>query len=264
MRTTRAWLSGILLVAGLWAPAVAQGPDRDGARRLLELVNAERERQGAGVLAWDDAVAGVALRHAQLMVERAELSHQFPGEPKLRDRLSAAGLKFNDDAENVAYDSNVEEAHARLMESPGHRRNILNPRFDAAGFAVLRKGARVYVVENFIRRIPDLSDAETAARVLAAYNSARKAIGMKALEQQADLHEVACGMARQDRVTTSGLGGPKARSVVAFTTFQPEELPASLRSRVDERYGSVAIGACFARSPSYPSGTNWVVMVFYQ
>jgi uncharacterized protein YkwD len=241
----------------------AQENDRDGALRLLELVNGERRRAGIEPLEWDDRAAEAALRHARWMAQQGELSHRFPGEPKLRDRLSATGLRFNDDAENVAFNSDIESAHQHLMQSAGHRANILNPRFDAAGFAVIWKGARVYVAENFVRRIPEISDNETAARVLAAFNRARKAAGMKAVERKADLHDAACHMARKDRVSTDGLRDMKARSLLAFTTFLPEELPPSLESRAAEAYTSASIGACFARSPSYPSGTNWVVMVLY-
>lgn len=255
------FLFALLLLCAAAAPA--QQNDLVGARRMLEFINAERQRVGAAPLEWDDRATEAALRHARWMVQQGELSHRFPGEPKLRDRLSATGLRFNDDAENVAFDSDLEDAHRHLMQSAGHRANILNPRFDAIGIAVLWQGARVYVVENFVRRIPELSDKETAERILSAFNRARKAAGMKAVERKADLHDAACHMARKDRVSTDGLRDMKARGMLAFTTFQPEELPASLESRAAELYSSASIGACFARSPSYPSGTNWVVMVLY-
>lgn len=254
----------LIVLACLCAPAAwAQRPDPDAARQMLDLINAERERRGAPALAWDDKAADAAMRHAELMVKHADLSHQFPGEPRLRDRLSATGLKFNDDGENVAYDSTIEDAHDRLMGSPGHRANILNPRFDAAGVAVIWQGVRVYVVEDFVRRIPDLPDSETASRIVDAYNRARKAAGMRPLASKHDLRDAACDMAKKDHVSARNIGDLKARSIVAFTTFQPEELPQSLQSRVAENYSRVSVGACFARTPSYPSGTNWVVMVFY-
>ena len=257
-------LRTIAITILLTAPALwAQRADPDGARQMLELVNAERQRNGAPALEWDDKTAEAAMRHGQEMVKRGDLSHRFPGEASLRDRLAAAGVKFNDDGENVAYDSTLEEAHQRLMESEGHRANILNPRFDAAGIAVIWHGARVYVVEDFVRRIPDISDNETAKRIVEAYNRARKAAGMRPVESRAELREAACAMAKKDHVSARDVGDLRARSIVAFTTFQPEELPRSVESRVAENYSRVAIGACFARTPSYPSGTNWVVMVFY-
>jgi len=243
--------------------ALGQQPDPEAGRRLLELVNGERQRAGVGRLEWDDRAAQAALRHAHWMVRYRELSHQFPGEPGLRQRLAAEGLRFNDDAENVAYDNSLEDAHANLMKSPGHRANILNPRFDAAGFAVIRQGPRVYVVENFVRRMPEISDGETAARILTEFNRARRAAGMKPVARKADLREAACHMARQDRVSIAGIGDLEARNMVAFTTFRPEDLPRSLEKLITETFSSVSIGACFARTPSYPSGTNWVVVVLY-
>lgn len=256
-------LGALVIFFALTSVASAQRPDPEGARQVLALVNAERQRAGAPVLEWDDKAAEAAMRHAQEMVKYGTASHQFPGEPKLRDRLTATGLKFNDDGENVAYDSTLEEAHQRLMESSGHRANILNPRFDAAGIAVIWQGVRVYVVENFVRRIPDISDSETAARIVEAFNRARRAAGMRPVEAKPDLRDAACSMAKKDRVSANAAGDMKARVIVAFTTFQPEELPKALESRLAENYSRIAIGACFARTPTYPSGTNWVVMVFY-
>jgi len=70
-------------------------------------------------------------------------------------------------------------------------------------------------------------------------------------------------MAKDDKVSTVGVSALGATSLVAFTTFQPDELPASVKVRVSEPLSSVAVGACFARTPNYASGIDWVVMAFY-
>jgi len=46
----------------------------------------------------------------------------------------------------------VESAHARLMNSRGHRANLLNPRFSVAGFAVVQApDGRYFITENFLQ-----------------------------------------------------------------------------------------------------------------
>jgi hypothetical protein len=251
----------LLLLAA--TPALAQKKDESGARELMRLVNGERERAGMGALAWDDHIADAAMAHARLLVEHEELSHQFPGEPHLRDRMARAGVKFDADAENVAYDNSIEDAHTHLMQSKGHRANIMDSRYNAIGVAVLWRDGRVYVVEDFARKMADYSDTEVVNAVFASFNRARVAARRRPTTLVRDLHEAACYMAKKDRVTTVGLELVGAVSVVAFTTFQPEELPTSVQARVGESFSRVAIGACFARTESYPSGADWVVMAFY-
>src|SRR5690242_13200264 len=87
----------ILFICG--AVISAQSP---AEKELLDLVNHEREQRGLTRLEWNDRLAQAALPHSKLMLERQDLSHQFPGEPPLQERLGATGARFNSVAENVA------------------------------------------------------------------------------------------------------------------------------------------------------------------
>jgi len=226
-------------------------------------------------LAFNPALLDAADAHSAWMLATDTFSHTGANGSSPGDRMKAAGYSFAGSwswGENIAIawgsgvgitQAQIDSFESGLFLSAGHRANILNPRFDAAGVAILWKGVRVYVVENFVRKIPDISDNETASRIVEAYNRARRAAAIVSVAVKADLREAACSMAKKDRVSARDVGDLKARSIVAFTTFQPEELPKSLESRVAENYSRVSVGACFARTPSYPSGTNWVVMVFY-
>jgi uncharacterized protein YkwD len=252
-----------LLASGL-APAVAQKNDARGARELAELVNRERERAGLRELAWSDRLAEAAEAHARAMAERRQISHQFAGEAPLRERVVVTGLRFNDVGENVAFDEGVESAHADLMRSPGHRANILKERYNALGIGIVWRGDRLYVVEDFARTMPEYSDAQAVARVEESFNRQRHGYGLNKVAWGHELHEAACHMADMDRVSSAGVSAPGATNIITFTAFEPEDLPASVRERAGEPgLGRVAIGACFARTPSYPSGVHWVVMVFY-
>src|SRR4051812_22553714 len=102
-------------------------------QQLFDLVNHEREKAGLNKLEWSDQLAQAALAHSKLLAENRDLSHQFPGEPAVQERVGATRLRFNAVAENVAEGPDVDTAHTALMKSPGHRANILHQDYNAIG-----------------------------------------------------------------------------------------------------------------------------------
>jgi uncharacterized protein YkwD len=113
-------------------------PDPDAERQMLELVNAERTRQGLRPLAADDGLRGVARAHSQEMFERGYFAHESPTAGSPYDRMRAAGVTFFIAGENLAYAPSVQLAHDGLMRSPGHRANILRAEFGRVGIGIIR------------------------------------------------------------------------------------------------------------------------------
>jgi uncharacterized protein YkwD len=93
-------------------------------QQLFDLVNHEREKEGLNKLEWSESLAQAALAHSRLLAEHQDLSHQFPGEASLQERVGVTRLRFNSVAENVAAAPDVETAHTGLMHSPGHGKTI--------------------------------------------------------------------------------------------------------------------------------------------
>ena len=56
------------------------------------------------------------------------------------DRMRAGGVNFRAAGENLALAPTVQIAHDGLMNSPGHRANILNPRYRRIGIGVADGG----------------------------------------------------------------------------------------------------------------------------
>jgi len=56
------------------------------------------------------------------------------------DRMNMANLHFSAAGENLALAQTVQIAHTNLMNSPGHRANILNPEFGHIGIGILDGG----------------------------------------------------------------------------------------------------------------------------
>lgn len=267
MRPAAVLRGAVLLLLLAAAPLWASSEEEEAARELFRLSNQARVAQGLPELAWDDRLAQAAREHAERMAQEGELSHQFPGEAPLRERVAAQLLRFNATAENVGFGGSVTTVHEGWMESEGHRHNILDPMYNALGVATVRRGRRLYAVQNFAHRLDEFSNDDVegiVARELAQERARRRLAKLKRVEGSR-LRRLACDMAEGDRLAAKGLAAtiPGVSMVYTFTASNPARLPEALPSAPKPAVRSFAVGACFARTPRYPEGTNWVVVAFY-
>lgn len=119
-------------------------------RRMLELVNLEREARGLRPLAPLRALAEVARRHSRSMAEAGEASHEAGGQT-LEQRIRGALDDACQSAENIGKHINVDYALADLLASPGHRANLLNPVFTGIGIGIARRGGFLFITQDFVR-----------------------------------------------------------------------------------------------------------------
>ena len=267
------WAAGLLLIVMMVAAvagraeAAASNDDESAAQELFKLTNQEREKAGLAKLQWDDRLAQAARQHAQLIVQHGELSHQFAGEPSVRDRIAATNLHFDRSGENVAFDDNAEDAHEGLMNSPPHRANILNSGYNTIGIAAVQKGDLLYVVEDFAGRLPDYSSNKVEEIIAGEVQQERTQHELKPLTRVADpeLRDQACAMAQQDQLITRGLRTVKrTRYTVSYTATDPVKLPSeAMRPLGDPKAKGFSVGACFAKSASHPNALYWVALTFY-
>jgi hypothetical protein len=130
--------------------AVAAGPTVDdplGAAQLVMLANEDRAAAGVPPLQVRSDVTSLAFEHSRRMAEAGDISHN--------DAYFSAATKARLDArslgENVAMNRSMDDAHRRLMASPGHRANLLNPKFTVVGVAVVRAVDGIgYVTQAFL------------------------------------------------------------------------------------------------------------------
>ncbi|WP_322796430.1 CAP domain-containing protein [Tepidiforma sp.] len=120
-------------------------PDTDKARTLLDLMNAARAEQGLPPLAPDDRLVEVALARARDLVANNYFDHYGPDGSSAFSELALRGIRYALAGENLARNNYIESrtvdaAFQGLMGSPGHRANILEPRFSRAGVAAVRSG----------------------------------------------------------------------------------------------------------------------------
>lgn len=118
--------------------------------RMIELVNAERARAGLQLLVADVELREVARAHSRDMLARGYFAHTAPDGKDMVDRLRKARLRYLAAGENLALAPNLTRAHDGLMNSPGHRANILKPQFARVGIGVLDGGRHgLMITQNF-------------------------------------------------------------------------------------------------------------------
>lgn len=119
-------------------PEESLDPDPEAEAQMLELVNNERLKVGLRPLVADNALRNVSRAHSQEMFVLGYFSHYSPNTGSPFDRLRAAGIRYLAAGENLAYAPSVMVAHEGLMDSPGHRANILRPEFGRVGIGAIR------------------------------------------------------------------------------------------------------------------------------
>lgn len=107
---------------------------------MLNLVNSERTSRGLEPLGVNEPARTVARAYATRMFAEGFFSHNDSEGNGPFNRLDDAKIKYAAAGENLALASNLEEAHQGLMNSPGHRANILNENFRKVGIGIIDGG----------------------------------------------------------------------------------------------------------------------------
>ncbi|MEX1103626.1 MAG: CAP domain-containing protein [Dehalococcoidia bacterium] len=125
-------------------PSASQS-EGDKADALLAHMNAARGAEGTHELIRDADLDAVALLRAQDLLRLGYFEHYGPDGESAFSELRARGIKYRIAGENLARnnhpgDRTVTAAFELLMASPGHRANIVEPRFSSAGIAAVQQG----------------------------------------------------------------------------------------------------------------------------
>lgn len=239
--------------------------DNGAERELLEKANRDRARAGLAPLKMDEGLLRAARVHAAKMAAQGELSHQFLGEPSLLERLSATStLHLERAGENVAVAPTADDAHRALMSSAPHRDNLLNKDFNVAGIGVARKGAQIYVAQDFGASLPAYSVKQAEELVATSVEQLRAQSNMPRLERVSNrgIESSACAMAQADSLNATS--PPPGAYMLRYTSLTPAELPANISKVIAQRgLHTYSAGTCYRRTAKYPNGAYWVVMVFY-
>lgn len=108
--------------------------------QMLVLVNEERAKAGVGLLHMDESMQKVARAHSKDMFVGRYFSHYDAQGHDASFRMDKANITYMLVGENLAYAEDLATAHKGLMESEGHRKNILESQFHRIGIGVLDSG----------------------------------------------------------------------------------------------------------------------------
>jgi uncharacterized protein YkwD len=164
---------------------------------VWKLLNADRAQAGLAPLAWDGQLAAVARAHSVDMQAHHFFGHISPTTGSSADRAKKAGVDAIVIMENVARAFTAAEAERGLMNSPGHRANILSRQATHVGVGVVYDpDSREILVTQLFSQPPDRMNAHTVDDVRRAIDGARRARRLRPLEHDAALDNLAQSTAR--------------------------------------------------------------------
>jgi uncharacterized YkwD family protein len=123
-------------------PVEPQQPSQEGYEvssqelEMIRLVNEERQKAGVPQLKIDYELCRVARIKSEDMKSKGYFSHTSPTYGSPFDMMKSFGIKYRSAGENIAMNSSVARAHVSLMNSEGHRKNILSPNFTHIGIGI--------------------------------------------------------------------------------------------------------------------------------
>jgi len=196
------------------------------------------------------------------MAAQDELSHQFPGELDLQKRLAVdSALQMDHVGENVGYAETTDDAHAGFMQSPPHRKNLLDQLYNVVGIGVVRSNGMLYVTEDFGHSLPNYSEDQARNSVATSIQRGRSHAGLPALKDipESAVQQAACEMSKADSLRGEVL---PAKHIVRYTAISPAELPNGMEKILnDPGLSSFSVGVCYGRTNTYPTGIYWVFLL---
>ena len=225
---------------------------RKAEKFLYAQVNKARAVAGLPALAYDEKLAGVARLHSQDMAANGFFAHISPTRGTLADRLKRAGIAAQKFTENLAANTDLQAAHDGLMNSPGHRKNILDDEVTRVGAGIVRQlTGQLLVTQVFARDFPAYDTDALAGELVSAVNAKRAELGRGALRTDARLERIAAensktmaALGRHDHSRAQKLLEserlPFAVQIGVFESSAPVQ-PEQAEVLLDEQYDRVGI-----------------------
>lgn len=266
------------LLAGFLAAAALAGEKPLSAvekleRRLAELVNRDRAKHDRPPLRYHTGAAAVARAHSQDMLDHGFFAHESPRTGKVLDRVTRAGIPNRGVAENLANANSIEASEFALMNSPGHRANILNEAFTHIGIGiVLRPSGWPLVTQVFLREVVVRDPAAVRKAILDGIAAERRKRGLRRLVEDKLLTQFA--QAHSDHAEDVGKAEPlwlddlmrhdhrRWRVHEAQYLLTDKESDAILsETALSPRYDHFGLGIAITSPTSKEAGAMWITFI---
>jgi uncharacterized protein YkwD/uncharacterized membrane protein required for colicin V production len=128
----------------------ASKPSPKDEEEMIVMINAERIARKLEPLSMNPAAREVARAYSNDLFARGYFSHISREGLTPFQRMQQGKVKYNIAGENLALAPTLQLAHQGLMNSPGHRANILNPEYRSVGIGIMDGGSYgLMVTQNF-------------------------------------------------------------------------------------------------------------------
>ncbi|NIM92051.1 MAG: hypothetical protein GTO17_14015 [Candidatus Aminicenantes bacterium] len=237
---------------------------------LLGLANKEREKKGLPLLSLSSGLSRLARQHSQDMAGLQRLSHASFSGKSYQDRLVEAGFYFISIGENVAFSETfvAEFIHQPLMESPEHRKNILEPSFDQAGIGVvLVENKGYYITQDFIQSLEPEEEAKVETKIQNRINALRRKASLPPLVYLQDANSYAREFSQkkaQHKPTPPCPTHFGENYVIYASSPSLEEAQSVYQHTIlDSIYENAGLGVSFRRNKEYPGGSYFVTLILF-
>src|SRR5581483_4765509 len=248
---------------------------------IARLVNADRARAGLQPLALDERLSRVARAHSSDMQAHGFLGHISPTTGSAADRLRRAGVDAQLVLENVARAYSPGEAERGLMDSPGHRANLLNSEVTLLGvgavIAVGLGGVRELLVTQVFTRPTETLGAGSLADLRGRIGALRRQRSLAALADDPALDALAQSTARElgaGSLSPSRAGEPidralaqladryaRVRSAVAVSSSLAGVVDGLAKPLTDPGVTACGIGLASGRRPDGSAALYAVIVL---
>jgi uncharacterized protein YkwD len=143
-RTGNEWT--VVLAAPTPNPVALLPDTAEAAQQVLKATNAARAEarqcgdswmEAAPPLAWNRQLAEAAQAHSEDMAQQDYFAHRNKQGNEVPQRAEAHGYRWRHVGENISRgQTSAQEAVAGWISSPGHCRNLMNPKFTEIGVGV--------------------------------------------------------------------------------------------------------------------------------
>lgn len=116
------------------------------ASYILEKINEQRIANGLPALTLDSLLTATAQTKAKDMVENNYFSHTSPTYGSPFEMMQNAGVTYISAGENIAGNSNIDDAISSFLNSEEHSKNILSNSYNYIGIGIEKSNTYGYVI----------------------------------------------------------------------------------------------------------------------
>jgi uncharacterized protein YkwD len=250
---------------------------------LVRLINRDRERFQLPPVSQNSVLSQIARQYSREMRDGKFLAHVNPQGQDLKSRLAKRGIPYQHALENVSVGYSIEGIQAGLMNSPGHRRSILDPEVNQVGVGVVWTESgdppRAYVTQVFVKTIERL-DPETGREwVIAEINRRRKEEGLMPVTRNfyvEDLAEEYCKSIKDgnnddvdyhserdilEQFRLSGVPFQRVATLVKQVTQLEQILETDIL--YDSTYSWIGMGLCQQAANNEMASLVWATVILF-